>query len=89
MDANTINKHVRQSLVSRGMKGIIPMRTARAILSKLKEDINNTSGYNKHDIEVDLPAIHSIANEVSCDCNKIRITVKSKNLPMKSLYNKI
>lgn len=75
MDADDINKAVRQALVQKGFVGIIPVSKAQLIVDEVVSHYHRSA----HKVTVVLSPIHNIGKPMSCDCNRSTIRVEPRH----------
>ena len=72
MDADTINKKVRISLVENGFRGIISIIKAKRIINEVLKKLN----IKTHRITIESDPIHQPGGIILCNCSKSIIKVE-------------
>ncbi len=79
MDADTINKMIRNSLIGNGFKGTITMGEARKVIKKVLDEF----AIKTHWITVEPDIVHLHGGQMMCNCGKSVIKVRPRTTRQK------
>lgn len=77
MDADQVNKQVREALLEAGFKGTLPVTIGRRIINQVLADLNIQS----HVVTVEMQPIHNVGKPITSNCNLAVIKVEPKRAP--------
>jgi hypothetical protein len=74
MDAESVNKSVRQALTARGFTGVLPVNKAQTIIDEVTAHYVATA----FKVTVEMSPIHNVGKPISCDCGRSVIRVEPR-----------